>query len=534
MAHASSPAPAADPAGAPTVLERGERLSRSILWRLQRTFFERQGIEAWRQGTVPHYVTSNPFIAECHARIVAGFLRDCAAGAPPIDPAQPIYLVELGSGCGRFAYHFLKALLRLQRRHGAPAVRFKYVMTDLTASTLAFWRGHPPLQPFVAEGVLDFARFDIEHDRELRLVNGGEVLGEGALHNPLVAIANYFFDGIPQDAFLLAEGQLHECLVTVTSSQVELDASDPAVLGRVSLDYEHRRITTPYYGDPELDDILRAYQQRLARTVLRFPVAALRCCQLLRRLSGGRLLLLSADKGVLRERSLINLDAPQLVLHGSFSLSVDYRAIAALFEGLGGEVLCPAHEPGSLVVAAFLLGRPPGGHPETANAFADAAGGFGPDDFFELKKAFDSQLEQLSLSQIVAFLRLARADSRVARAALPALTTRIGTASDAQKQDLRDLVESIWELYYHLGEDYDLAFQIAVLLNEMGFYREALRYYERSIAHYGLDAHAAYNMALCYRELREVDQALAAVHQALALQPGHDEARALRLELEAW
>lgn len=68
----------------------------------------------------------------------------------------------------------------------------------------------------------------------------------------------------------------------------------------------------------------------------------------------------------------------------------------------------------------------------------------------------------------------------------------------------------------------------------LGFYREALRYYERSIANYGLDAHVAFNMALCHRELRQVDQALAAVARALALQPGHDEARALRLELEAW
>src|SRR5262245_56914020 len=83
------------------VLEEKQRLSQSLLWRAQRHFFEQQGIEAWRQGTVPHYVTSNPYLANTYARLVFAFLRDCRAVAaapgqtdfPPLDLSQPVYII---------------------------------------------------------------------------------------------------------------------------------------------------------------------------------------------------------------------------------------------------------------------------------------------------------------------------------------------------------------------------------------------------------------------------------------------------------
>src|SRR2546423_9384940 len=122
--------PAKETVGVP--LEPPRRLSRSALWQMQRNFFARQGVEAWRQGIVPHYITSNPFIANAYAKVVFGFLRDCrsainqhqAADFPVIDPEQPVYLIELGSGSGRFAFHFLKKLLGFYRRSIFKDVRF--------------------------------------------------------------------------------------------------------------------------------------------------------------------------------------------------------------------------------------------------------------------------------------------------------------------------------------------------------------------------------------------------------------------------
>jgi hypothetical protein len=87
-----------------------QRLSKSPLWRWQRNYFESHGIRAWTPGAVPYHITSCPFIARSYSRVVLGFLRDCAAApsdgerstVASIDPTRPIYIVELGSGSGRF------------------------------------------------------------------------------------------------------------------------------------------------------------------------------------------------------------------------------------------------------------------------------------------------------------------------------------------------------------------------------------------------------------------------------------------------
>src|SRR5512133_2789896 len=90
------------PAEIEYTLESGRPLAQSSLWRLQRRYFDEAGIAAWSAGDVPLYVTSNPFIARTYAQTVAAFVRD-GMTAQTIDPSQPLYVLELGAGSGRFA-----------------------------------------------------------------------------------------------------------------------------------------------------------------------------------------------------------------------------------------------------------------------------------------------------------------------------------------------------------------------------------------------------------------------------------------------
>ncbi|APR87713.1 TPR domain protein [Minicystis rosea] len=519
--------------GAPGfVLESGLRLSQSMLWDLQRRFFEQQGIEAWRRGAVPLYITSNPFIAGAYAAVVMGYLEDCqAAGASD----EPVYIVELGAGSGRFAYLFLKKLLALHRRPGARAAPFVYVMTDLAARNLAHAQAHPSLQPFCDEGVLDFARFDAEHDDAITLVRSGVVLTAGAFLRPLVVIANYVFDSIPQDAFRIHEGRLYESSITLVSKDAEPDTRDPTLITRVTLDYDHRPAPADPYDDPLLNDILHAYTARLGTTSIRFPIAALRCCRTLARIAGGRLLLLSADRGSIHEDQLRGHGEAGISVHGSFSLSVDYHAVAECFRGQGGFALHTAHEAASLIVAAFFLGAPEEGCPAARRAFADAVERFGPDDFFSLKKGIEKGYDALTLPQLLAFLRLADGDPRILSQCLHVLIERARSASMADEQEIQRAVARAWEHYYHLGEEPDLPFGLGMLLYEMGCHRDALTYFERSFELYGASPHTIFNMGMCHYELGEMDDALACARRVLALDPLHDGALAMRAELErAW
>jgi hypothetical protein len=273
--------------GDPCVREQGQRLSRSVLWEYQRRFFDHWGVAAWSNSVVPSYITNNPFIAAAYARVVLGWLRDCqaACGNPsppagsfgPLDPGQPVYLVELGAGCGRFAFHFLKRFLAMREASSLRHVPVRYVMTDFAERNLAYWREHPSLRPFVEAGVLDFARFDPACDRELRLEVFGTTLSPGTVKNPVAVLANYVFDSLPQDAFAVTGGRLHESLATLTYPTPEPDPADPKWFARGRLTFEHRPITGDYYEDPEWNRVLKGYEERLDDTVVLFPEATLRC-----------------------------------------------------------------------------------------------------------------------------------------------------------------------------------------------------------------------------------------------------------------
>jgi len=167
--------PLDDASSAPRfVIEREKPLSQSLLWTAQRRFFARQGVEAWRSNTVPHYVTNNPALARAYAEVALGFLRDLVAGGARFDAAEPFTLIELGAGSGRFAFFFVNAFRSLLALSPFAALPFRYVMTDFTEANLAFWRTHEALAPLCEAGLVDFAVFDAESDDTLRLERVGD------------------------------------------------------------------------------------------------------------------------------------------------------------------------------------------------------------------------------------------------------------------------------------------------------------------------------------------------------------------------
>src|SRR5947209_9498405 len=109
------------------IVETRRPFSSSHIWQLQDAYFAGRGVEAWRQGEVPHYVTSNPTIANSYAEIVLGFRRDRQRlAATP----GPLTIIELGAGSGRFAFHFLRRLEALCAEADVPPTGFRYILTD--------------------------------------------------------------------------------------------------------------------------------------------------------------------------------------------------------------------------------------------------------------------------------------------------------------------------------------------------------------------------------------------------------------------
>lgn len=511
-------------------LETARRLSESVLWRLQRQFFEQRGIQAWSDGTVPHYITSNGWIANAYAKVVLGWLRDCAG---MLDPRQPVHIVELGCGSGRFGYLFLNRLRDLLGRSPLAQVRIRYVLTDFTESNLDYLRNHPALQSFVEAGLLDFARYDAGEDQEIQLGHSGEILSPQTLRNPLVVLANYVFDGIPQDAFTIREGNLFEMRVVVTVPDQEADPDDPSLFESMQIGWEETPAAEAPYGDPELDGILQEYAGRLDGTTVLFPCAAIRCARNLARLSNRRLLLLSGDKGYSREELLAGREAPAPAIHGSFSLMVNYHAIGRWFLHRNGTFLHTSHLHSSLNIVACLLGAPPGGPVETRLAFDEAIERMGPDDFFDLKKSVERQYAELTLEQILAWLRLSGWDANIFLGCFPALMELAGPAPDLLRHEIYRTVQEIWRLHFPIREVRDLAFHLGVLLCEIQCYEDAMGFFNDSVALYGPNPATVFNLGLCFFHLGDLEAARACVAQVVEEAPDFAPALVLREEIAA-
>jgi tetratricopeptide (TPR) repeat protein len=191
-------------------------------------------------------------------------------------------------------------------------------------------------------------------------------------------------------------------------------------------------------------------------------------------------------------------------------------------------VLHPGGPSDHLNISAFMFGDLPGDFAETRQAYAEAIEKFGPDDFFTLKEGIAGVYDALTLTQILAFLRLSGWDYRRFWECLPVMKKHLPVMTDLQKQVLHEAIVKVWDSYLPIGEESDLAFELGTLLLEMEFYEAALDFLHRSVELHGIAPGTAYNIAVCYYSLGRMDHALDYVNRALSLDHEFAEAKALR------
>ena len=127
-------------------------------------------------------------------------------------PRKPFANSGIGAGTGKFSYLFLRKLTALLRGHNVPLHLVRYCMTDASEKLVTEWRENAYLKEFVGSGILEFEIFQAgqEHKSQRK--------------GPLVAIANYVFDSLPQDAFAIDNGGIHEVLVTTSAAAERRDS----------------------------------------------------------------------------------------------------------------------------------------------------------------------------------------------------------------------------------------------------------------------------------------------------------------------
>jgi len=517
----------ANPAGHPLVLEKDVPLSQSVIWKMQRDFYVQRGLKAWSEDRVPEFITNNPFIAEIYARIVCSYLRDClrlqGASGEVISAGNPLRIVEIGAGSGKFCYLFLRNLSALFEERALSLEMVRYRMSDCSEDLVKTWRSNVLLDRFAQRGILEFELLD-EADPSKRW----------PAQSPLVVIANYVFDSLPQDVFVLKDGEISEALVSTAAPPGS--EADPSLRAVSLLKLSYRNVPVPLsrYADPSWMHILEHYRMELKSATITFPSQALTMLQQLGNLSNGRMLVLAADKGLVDERTLpLFQGPPTLEFHGAncFSQMVNLDAIARYFQSSGGEALLPEKHFSNFNICGFLQGKSGDQFLETADTYRKRMAEFGPDDLFSLLSWLHPHMPEMKVPQILSLLRLTRWDPVALMRLFPVLGPQLGSVA-GERQDLREAVFRIWNNHFPVtpGENV-LAFQCGVILLELRFYAEARSMFEISQNVLGPSAPTSFNLALCAQGLENRADAWSFLEQACALDPRFEPARAMREKL---
>ncbi|MCA9674561.1 MAG: tetratricopeptide repeat protein [Kofleriaceae bacterium] len=513
-----------------TQIERETRFSESVVWALQRQYYGGRGPAAWHSGEVPSYATCNTFIAKSYAEAVLVYLTDARA-AGQIDPAHPVYIVELAAGVGRFAFQFLCKWRQLFQESAIADLDVRYVMTDFVDHNPRVWAAHPHLAPFVATGTLCFGVFDVETAKEIELLDGAGVLSAATVHNPMVVLGNYAFDTFTMDLFKFGGGEAREVRISVRAPAGVNPAAPrlPELLFR----YTDHPIEGTYYEDPALERTLAAYRETLSGTMISIPIGGLRGLRTLLEMSRNRLLLLTSDKGFIQHDELYHRQQHAMQFHGDgFSMMVNFHAIASYLAECGGWSMGTARRTLNLRTLAGVVGGDGPAFGSTRVHLRELME-FGPGEFFELYQTTRRGPPQ-TLPQFLGLLRLSGYDPQMLCEFAGTLRELVTGLDEIAQFDVRVALDRAWRNYY--PGPVNMPFELARIYMVMKRPVEAARFYQISLDWFGETPATRFNLGICYYYAERPADALVEFRRALELAPdfqgAHEWISRLKAEAE--
>jgi SAM-dependent MidA family methyltransferase len=481
-------------------VESFQLFSESLIWQLNRDYYQEIGIEAWSEGEVPHQITSNSLVGKTYSELILGFLKDLAAKG---QTKETVYIIELGAGHGRLAYHILKHLEKLIALDNSELPPFCYVLSDIVEKNLHFFKNHTQFQSYFKKGILDYAYYDAIDGKDLHLRYADLHIKAGELQQPLLAIANYFFDSIPNDLFHIKEKELSVCSIALHSEEHPLMQKTDILLENIELTYREKAVEDSYYSSIVLDEMLEDYRLKLTESYFFFPEKSILCLKNLKELSSKGLMLLSMDKGYHNIANINNRNKPEIITHGSFSVWVNYNALGSNCQKTGGKILFPSYSTFHLQVGCLLFLENADSYSCTNGAYQRYVNDFGPDDYNSIKKLAYANISKLTLIDLLALTRLSFYDSTMFLKIIPRIKRMAKSITHEERERLAQTLHLVWGLYFNINESEDLALTIAGIFFDLGYYEFALEFYQNSTDVYGVEADTCYNKALCYYQLRQ-------------------------------
>jgi hypothetical protein len=506
------------------VLDQGTRLSKSVIFPLLEEYYANASLSAWDQ--VPFYPTSNAFIAEAYAEQIVAFLRDYQTR---LNQDEPVYIIEMASGSGCFSFYILQELEKKKAYFSSlNAIKLRYVMTDFTERNVNVWEKSEKLKPFVESGILDFAVFRPDSDTSVQLRLSGTILGGKTMNNPLIAIANYFFDTIKHDAFQIKNGLLKEVRTSFCCPADKVpESGNPQFADFEKSETYHDTHFEGYYQDEVLNGVLEKYCQlfEFEDASILIPYGAFDCLKNLRAISSDNLVLLSSDKGYTDEESMRGCYAqPFVAHHGIFSYSVNYDAIRKYFELIGGVGFATTDNNLSVATTAtFLLKEP------AALEYSH----------WYFKEKFDKQnlgnylyfMQELLCGEVpstarknevlracLGFIQLSNYCPVVFCLAASKILDTVKDSSSYVQQRLIEMMPKISEKFYSVQQRSDVFYWQGRIYYSLNMLDAALESFEESELVFGETGRSLYSLASCHEAMGNYLQASSYYYATLELE----------------
>lgn len=477
------------------------RLHDSMLWRIQQASYDELGMAAWAADRTPSYITSNPHFAESTARVILALL---------IDIDEPVTIVELGAGTGRFSWLLLQALQAAIRACPVPVPDWMLVMTDVAPSLVDAWRRHPQLAPLVSAGALDFAVLDAASPRAIRLLERQQRLPAG----PKIVLANYLWDSLPQDAYEVGDGSITALHVGLLSTEDPAELTAPDLMSRLRL---LQKRASPPTLPPAIAQHLSDYAARFTQpTAALVPTAALACIDWLAR--QGPVAVLSADKGIAAPDHIVDGEPLPVVIHGgSTSMTVDFTALSAATRAAGGWTLTGCVDEPLFLHHLAVRGWSPAALSRGALAFQQAFSPGGGYARYQLCRASAAEPETPSLERLLALLSLTRWDPDILYTFAGAIEASPDALTPARREALLAALHRVGQRTFSVPGDDDVDRLIARLSSALSDPAGAEEAWRRHLHRRGKTVEALHGLALALSMLGRPDEARASIEQALPL-----------------
>ncbi len=503
----------------PKLVELPIRLSHSKLWPIQRNYFSSMGIKAWREE-VPFYISSNAFIGQQYAMLALAYIKDWLT-KHPFHVSETFYLLEVGSGTGKFSFYMLKALKSLLEEYKLSHIKFCYVISDIVENNINFCLENACLKPFIEQGVCDFAYFNVETDSDFELRLKKTTFSKLKSKTPLIFIANYTFDCIKQDEFEYENNKFYEIRMGIKSRYKHFDVEKALHLNDLRLHFERVELSDidNYYENEALNQMLKDYPAtfKSKKASIMMPIGAFDCCDNLNKMTHNNVFMIVGDKGVsIPSRFHLYGDRHRYTYDGCFSFLVNFHAIGEYVKRNGGDYyLCSNSN--DFNVNLYTMGMHFSELTQTKAYFEQHVQPVGPEEFIYIYDEYLTNGFRFSPRAIQSYLRLSEWDPNAYAAVHERLIELLPVYSkqfiEDIKVDLHRIIDNIYDI--NIGDDvFNLVGMFVYLLGEED---KALGLFERSLAVYGEKSAPHNNLGVLYEKQKNNTKALYHFEKSVAL-----------------